>query len=86
MSAAATLPSATPEVADKKRPASHWWRKLAALLLVLISVTSGMLGLGLTTSGNLWGIALMIVMPLGIYAASRVTPEAGTTGYFDRNI
>lgn len=69
-----------------KRPPSHVWRKLAALILVLSSVTCGIIGLGLTTSGNLWGIAFMVATPFGIYLASRVTPEAGTTGYFDRNI
>jgi hypothetical protein len=62
-------------------------RKLAAIVTVLASVTCGMIGLGILVSkGNLWGIALMLVMPLGIWAATRITPEGGTTGYFDRNI
>lgn len=62
-------------------------RKLAAIVLVLSSVAAGMVGLGLLVSeGNLWGLALMAAMPAGIWAATRVTPEGGTTGYFDRNI
>ncbi len=69
-----------------KRPASHWWRKLAAILLVLTSVTVGIVGLGLATSGNLWGLALIATTPFGVWLATRVTPEAGTTGYFDKNV
>jgi hypothetical protein len=61
-------------------------RKLAALLLVLASVTLGIVGLGLATGGRFWGLALIAVTPLGIWAATRVTPEGGTTGYFDKNI
>ncbi len=62
-------------------------RKLAAIVTVLASVTCGMIGIGiLVTEGNLWGIAFMLAMPVGIWAATRITPEGGTTGYFDRNI
>jgi hypothetical protein len=61
-------------------------RKLAAVCLVLASLTLGIVGLGLATGGHLWGILLIAATPLGIFAATRVTPEGGTTGYFDRNI
>ncbi len=61
-------------------------RKGAAILLVLVSVTVGIVGLMFATEGRLWGIALIAVTPLGIWVATRVTPEGGTTGYFDRNI
>jgi hypothetical protein len=61
-------------------------RKLAAIALVLASVTVGILGLMLATEGTWWGIALIAATPVGIWAALRVTPEGGTTGYFDRNI
>lgn len=63
-----------------------WLRKLAAVLLVFTSVTVGIIGLGLTVEGRLWGVALIAATPLGIWAATRVTPEGGTTGYFDKNI
>ena len=61
-------------------------RKLAAIVLVLVSVTVGIIGLMYATQGRLWGIALIAVTPFGIWLATRVTPEGGTTGYFDRNI
>lgn len=61
-------------------------RKLAAILLVLSSVTVGIVGLMFATEGRLWGILLIAVTPFGIWLATRVTPEGGTTGYFDRNI
>lgn len=61
-------------------------RKLAAIVTVLVSVTAGIMGLGLVTGGNLWGLALLAVTPVGIFAATRITPEGGTTGYFDQNI
>jgi hypothetical protein len=61
-------------------------RKLAAILLVLSSVTVGIVGLMFATEGRLWGILLIALTPLGIWLATRVTPEGGTTGYFDRNI
>ena len=63
-----------------------WLRKLAAILLVLGSVTVGIIGLMFTTEGQWWGIALIAVVPFGIWVATRVTPEGGTTGYFDKNI
>ena len=61
-------------------------RKGAAILLVLASVTVGIIGLMFATEGRLWGIGLIAVTPLGIWLATRVTPEGGTTGYFDKNI
>ena len=61
-------------------------RKLAAILIVLSSVTVGIVGLMFATEGRLWGILLIAVTPFGIWLATRVTPEGGTTGYFDRNI
>src|SRR5687768_5365936 len=61
-------------------------RKLAAVLLVLVAVTVGIIGLMFATEGQLWGIALIALTPLGIWLATRVTPEGGTTGYFDKNI
>jgi hypothetical protein len=61
-------------------------RKLAAIALVLSAVTVGIIGLGLATDGRLWGLALMAATPVGIWLATRVTPEGGTTGYFDKNI
>lgn len=63
-----------------------WLRKLAAILLVLASVTLGIVGLMFATEGHWWGIALIAATPFGIWLATRVTPEGGTTGYFDRNI
>lgn len=68
------------------RTAVDFLRKLAAVLLVLSSVTVGIIGLMFATQGDLWGIALIAVTPFGIWWATRVTPEGGTTGYFDRNI
>ncbi len=76
----------SPPSAPRARPPSHWWRKLAAIVLVLVSVTLGIVGLGLSTSGDLRGLALIAVTPFGIWLATRVTPEAGTTGYFDKNV
>lgn len=61
-------------------------RKLAAVLLVLASVTIGIIGLMFATEGDWWGIGLIALTPLGIWVATRVTPEGGTTGYFDKNI
>ena len=61
-------------------------RKLAAILLVLGSVTVGIVGLMFTTEGHWWGVLLIAMTPFGIWLATRVTPEGGTTGYFDRNI
>jgi hypothetical protein len=46
----------------------------------------GLIGLGMSTGGNLWGIGLIAATPFGIWAATRLTPEGGTTGYFDKNI
>jgi hypothetical protein len=83
--AAASVQSAS-SVVPSARPPSHVWRKLAAIVLVVSSLTLGIVGLGLSTSGNLWGLLLIAVTPFGIWLATRVTPEAGTTGYFDKNI
>lgn len=69
---------------------AHGWRsalrKALAIVLVLSSVTVGIVGLGAATEGRLWGLGLIAVAPLGIWLATRVTPEGGTTGYFDKNI
>jgi len=70
----------------RTRTRADFLRKLAAVVLVLSSVTVGIWGLGLATGGRLWGIALVALTPFGIWLATRVTPEGGTTGYFDRNI
>ena len=69
-----------------RRTPRDFLRKLLAIVLVLSSVTLGIVGLGLVTSGTLWGLAFIAVTPLGIWLATRVTPEGGTTGYFDKNI
>ncbi|MHB8633533.1 MAG: hypothetical protein ACYDBQ_06125 [Thermoplasmatota archaeon] len=61
-------------------------RKAGAIVLVLTSVTLGIVGLGLATGGRWWGLFFMALTPLGIWWATRVTPEGGTTGYFDKNI
>lgn len=68
------------------RSSLGWLRKLAAILLVLTSVTAGIIGLMYTTEGHWWGIGLIVLTPFGIWLATRVTPEGGTTGYFDKNI
>jgi hypothetical protein len=61
-------------------------RKTGAVLLVLGSVTVGIVGLMFATEGNLWGILLIAWTPFGIWLATRLTPEGGTTGYFDKNL
>lgn len=71
---------------SEKRPPLDWVRKLGAILLVLSSLTMGLIGLGLATNGTYWGIALIALTPFGIWGATRLTPEGGTTGYFDKNI
>lgn len=64
-----------------------WVRKFAAIVLVLSAVTIGIVGLGLVVDGGHWaGILLIGATPLGIWLATVITPEGGTTGYFDRNI
>ena len=80
------MSSAPPEAARPRRKGTDWLRKLAAVVLVLSSVTIGIIGLMFATQGRLWGIALILVTPFGIWLATRVTPEGGTTGYFDKNI
>jgi hypothetical protein len=72
--------------AGRQRARFDWLRKLAAILLVLGGVTTGIVGLMFVTTGTWWGLALIAVTPAAIYAATRVTPEGGTTGYFDKNI
>ncbi len=61
-------------------------RKLAAVLLVLTSITIGIVGLGFSTGGDWRGVLLMLVAPAGILLATRITPEAGSSGYCDRNL
>lgn len=65
-------------------------RKLAAVLLVLSGATLGMWGLGATVEnvypGRLVGIGMMLLMPVAIWTALKVTPEGGTSGYCDQNI
>lgn len=62
-------------------------RKGAAIAVVLLSVTTGMLGLGLLVDeGRVWAIGLLAITPVGIWAATRITPEGGTSGYCDQNI
>ncbi len=63
-----------------------FFRKLAAVLLVLTSITVGIVGLGFVTGGDWVGLALLIAAPLGVLAATRITPEAGSSGYCDRNL
>ncbi len=63
-----------------------WLRKLAAVVLVLSSLTTGIVGLGQVVNGDWWGVLLILAVPLGITLALKVTPEGGTTGYFDKNI
>lgn len=70
----------------RARSAVDFLRKLSAILLVLTAVTVGIIGLMFTTEGQWWGILLIAVTPFGIWLATRVTPEGGTTGYFDKNI
>jgi hypothetical protein len=70
----------------RRRGRFDWLRKLSAVVLVLFSVTLGIIGLMFATSGRLWGILLIAATPFGIWLATRVTPEGGTTGYFDKNI
>lgn len=72
--------------APRRRKGTDWLRKLAAIVLVLSSVTLGIIGLMFATQGRLWGIALIAATPFGIWLATRVTPEGGTTGYFDKNV
>lgn len=61
-------------------------RKLAAVLLVVSSVTVGIVGLGSVSGGAWWGAGLIAAAPLGIWAATRITPEGGTSGYCDQNL
>ena len=85
-SPSAPAPASPAAAAPRRRGALDWVRKLAAVVLVLSSVTVGIVGLMFATQGRLWGIALIAVTPFGIWLATRVTPEGGTTGYFDRNV
>ncbi len=71
---------------QRRRTVREFLRKGAALVLVLSSVTVGILGLMWVTSGRWWGALLILATPLGIWAATRITPEGGTTGYFDKNL
>lgn len=84
--ATAGAPAPSPARPARRRTAVDWLRKLAAIVLVLSSVTVGIIGMMYATQGQLWGIALIAVTPFGIWLATRVTPEGGTTGYFDKNV
>ena len=69
------------------RSVLDFMRKLGAIVLVLASVTCGIVGLVLVVGAyNWWGLLALAVAPLGVWLATRVTPEGGTTGYFDKNI
>ena len=80
------MSSAAQPAAKRRRTAAEFLRKLAAIVLVLSAVTVGIVGLMFATEGRWWGILLIAVTPFGIWLATRVTPEGGTTGYFDKNI
>ena len=82
----ASSADAAPASPPRRRTAGEFLRKLAAVVLVLSSVTVGIVGLMFATEGRWWGVALIAVTPAGIWLATRVTPEGGTTGYFDKNI
>lgn len=69
------------------RRRSDWLRKLAALVLVVGSLTIGIIGLGMLVEfGHWWGVLLILWVPIGIWTGLKITPEGGTTGYFDQNI
>lgn len=76
--------------ADARRPAprnaSTFVRKMAAIILVLSSLTLGIIGLGAVSGGSWWGALLILAAPFGIWGATRITPEGATTGYFDENL
>jgi membrane protein YdbS with pleckstrin-like domain len=78
--------SSAEQPARRRRTAADFLRKLAAIVLVLTAVTVGIVGLMFATQGRWWGVLLIAVTPFGIWLATRVTPEGGTTGYFDRNV
>jgi len=62
-------------------------RKLGAVLIVLTSLTVGLIGLGLVVDeGRAWAVLLIAATPVGIWAALQVTPEGGTSGYCDQNL
>lgn len=61
-------------------------RKLGAILLVLSSVTIGIVGLGMVSVANWLGFAFLAWAPIGIWLATRLTPEGGTSGYCDQNL
>jgi hypothetical protein len=61
-------------------------RKIGALAVVLVSLTVGILGLGAVSNQAWWGIGLILVAPIGIWLAVRLTPDGATTGYFDDNL
>ncbi len=64
-----------------------WIRKLAALFLVVGGFTVGIIGFGMAIQyGHWWGWLLIPVMPIAIWTGLAITPEGGTTGYFDQNI
>ena len=56
------------------------------MVVVLLSVTALMVAVGLVVEGRWWALLLIPTAAAGILLALRLTPEGGTTGYFDRNI
>ena len=71
---------------ESVRPPSHAWRKLASLVVVIVSLSIGLVGVGMATSGKLWALALCLVTPFGIWAATRIVPPKGTTKFLDKNL
>jgi uncharacterized membrane protein len=80
------MSSATEGKAARRWTVREFLRKMSALLLVLLSVTVGIVGLMWVTQGHWWGALLILATPFGIWLATRITPEGATTGYFDRNL
>lgn len=69
-----------------RRSLASFLRKGAALILVVSSLTAGMIGVGLAVGGNGWGWLIGALAPVGIWAATLAAPEAGTSGYCDDNL
>jgi hypothetical protein len=63
-----------------------FFRKFGAVVLVLTSLTIGIIGLGIVSGGTWWGAPMIAWTPVGIWLATRLTPEGGTSGYCDENL